>query len=212
MKLTEEEYSGFKKCIQEIEARTSAEVVLVVREASGSYRDIGLMSGAVVSWLFLLGAISVPAEISEFWLPLPMAFLFFGTSALVVRSRLKAWLARPKRKRAQVLRSARACFYEKKIHQTDSRTGILIYCSRLERQVCLLVDTGAEKKLIPERLRQFEMDFQKESPGGHKGRVRSLLENLRTFGVYLGNELPYVEATKSNQLDDLPEWSEEDAE
>ncbi len=210
MKLSQEDSRNLEVCIQEIELRTSAEVVLVIRETSGSYRDVAHLAGAIAAWCLLLIAMSVPATIPEYWLPLPMAFVFWAVSFIVVKSRIKIWFAGPKRKKAQVTKAANACFFEKKIFQTSTRCGILIYCSLLEKQTEFVMDIGATRALDAVKMEEFHQQLITHAyQVPHSKRVRGLLEVLRSFGIYLGHQLPRTQPETLNELENRPHFGED---
>ncbi|MBC7690285.1 MAG: hypothetical protein H7222_00820 [Methylotenera sp.] len=206
MKLSEKDSRLLEVCIQELEVRTCAEVVLVVRESSGNYRDVAHLIGAVSAWGLLLAAMSVPTEIPEYWLPLPMLFVFWTASWLIQHSPARVWFVTKKRKKVQVAKAAHACFYEKKIHQTTSHTGILVYCSLLEGRAEIVMDHTAEKALNSKRILEFQ-DHLITQVCKSTDRLRGLLEVLRTFGLYLGQELPPSTCEKPNELENAPDFS-----
>ena len=212
MKLNSSDAKLLEHCVQELELRTSAEIVLVIRKSSGSYRDIAHLGGAFAGWCLLVIAMSVPYDIPEYWLPLPMVAIFFMVSLSIKHSRLRTWFSAKKRKIRQVARSAHACFYEKKIHQTTAHSGILVYCSLLEQRAEIVTDRAAELALDAARVTEFQnlimSKFCRQS--NHSEAIRELLEVLRSFGVYLGKVLPASATEKLNELDNSPDLTEED--
>ena len=205
MKFTEADSRLLEVCIQELEVRTCAEVVFVLRESSGNYRDVSHLCGASAGWVALLFAMSVPAQIPEHWLPLPMAFIFWIVSYGVTHSRFRVWLATAARKKGQVSKAAHACFYEKKIHQTSSHSGILVYCSLFEKRVEIIMDRTAEKAVDLAKIEEFKVKITSHFGQLPAETLRGLLEVLRSFGVYLGTQLPPSLGEKLNELENLPD-------
>jgi uncharacterized membrane protein len=212
MKLNSSDAKLLEHCVQELELRTRAEIVLVNRKSSGSYRDIAHLGGAFAAWCLLIVAMSVPDDIPENWVPLPMVAIFFIVSLTIKHSRLRTLLSAKKRKIRQVARSAHACFYEKKIHQTTAHSGILIYCSLLEQRAEIITDRTAELALDPARVTEFQNLLMSKfcTQKNHSEATRALLEVLRSFGVYLGKVLPATSTEKVNELSASPDLNEED--
>ena len=212
IKLTPQDAQHIEICIQELEARTCADVLLVLRESSGNYRDVAHLMGAILGFLVLLIAMVAPVEIPEYYLPLPMILIFWITSWLVLHTKLKILFSGPNRKIAQVAKAAHACFYEKKIHQTSLHAGILIYCSLQEKQVELVMDRTAEQALESAKVLEFQDAFsQKACLTNSTERTRGILEVLRTFGVYLGSRLPPTNGEHLNELSNTPDFGEDDS-
>jgi uncharacterized membrane protein len=194
------------RCIQELEARTQAEVALVVRKHSGSYRDISYLFGAGVAFLALAFALFSPWEFPPHDIPLPLLAIFWVSGWLIQHSRVRVWLATRKRRRDQVKKAAFAAFFEKKVFGTHDRMGILLYHSHFEREAEIVADTAALAKLEPGRLEEFRALLGRAAET--RRPVIALGEFLRSFGVYLGHVLPWDEATqgaKLNEIDDGPE-------
>ena len=207
MKFSKNDARLLEFCIQELEVRTSAEVVLVIRESSGNYRDIAYLIGAIFSWVLLLSAIAAPFEIPEYWLPLPMVLIFVLVAWLVNRTASRVWFTSARRLHLQVAKAAHACFYENKIHLTEAHSGILVYCSFLERQVEIVMDRAAAKALSETVVQEFRQWIIERLYAGssHSEQVRGLLEVLRSFGVHLGKVLPPTGQPKLNELENAPE-------
>jgi uncharacterized membrane protein len=199
MKFSKKERELLDLCLHEIEARTCAEVVLVVRKWSGNYRDVNYLFGAFAAWLSLMIVLSVPAEIPDTWIPLPLIFVFWAAAAVSQRTYLKKWLTFRKRRDLQVKRASHACFYEKKIHQTTAHSGILIYCSTLERQTEIVMDRAAVAALDAVKMEEFSQQFSGVCDA--KNRFECLTQALRSFGVYLGQVLPVGAESTKHQLD-----------
>jgi putative membrane protein len=143
--------SDTRATVEEIEAQTSAEIVVALRRVSGSYRDADYLAGfllALVALLVMLFAdhtfplLSFPAGmIGTFALG---AFLSNGIAPL------RRALTSPSRRRAQVRTAARAAFVDQGISRTRGRTGILVFVSLLEREVEVVADIGVDPVLLGE--------------------------------------------------------------
>ena len=210
MKFNDREQQLLGLCIEEMEARTCAEVVLVIRKSSGNYKDVSYLVGAGMAWFALLLVLSIPTEVPEMWIPLPLVFVFWSLSWLAHRTPLRAWLSTRKRKSLQVNRAAHACFYEKKIHETSSHSGILLYCSSLEKQARIVMDRNAAAALETKRISEFEAQLTEAC--GSQDRFKALSETLRTLGLYLGAKLPSLPTPLAHELANLPELDQPDEE
>jgi putative membrane protein len=191
------------RCIAEVEARTRAEVVFLLRESSGNYRDVDHLFAAAVSFALLLFLLFSPVEFHPVSIPLPLLFTYGFAAVLCRYSPLRRWLTPRDRRERQVLRGAEAAFVHLGILKTRARTGVLIYVSRMEGRCWILPDSGAEVAFPKEARERFEQAF------AEGGRRRENLEVriggvLRTLGVHLERELPPEDdlTLRTNELPD----------
>ena len=141
----------FAETIAAIEAKTSAEVVVTVRERSASYRHVDLAMGSLFALVVLVTYVYAPLVFDDA-LAVPSVVLAFVGGAL-----LGSALDRPKRllvgadaRKALVLTAARAAFVEQGISVTRDRTGILVYVSLLENAVAVVPDIGVDPRAMGE--------------------------------------------------------------
>jgi uncharacterized membrane protein len=215
MRYSKTDHQMLARCIQEIEARSQTEVVLVLHRCSGLYRDVdylfGALCGLVVLGIELLG----PWEFHPLSLPLPLILTF----ALAARGSHKLgrygprrYLTSEKRRHQQVRHAAYASFREKKVAQTQNRIGILLYFSALEQMAELVPDEAAAKALAP-RLSELTQTLRLvcSEPRTIAASVQGLAEYLRHLGLYLGQVLPYdpSQGPRQNELDDTPDLEDE---
>lgn len=193
------------RCIRELEARTSAEVVLVVRKVSGNYRDIDYLFGAFMAFSALCVMLYSPWNFHPLSVPLPMALVFFVAAFACRRSGLRRWLTRARRREFQVARSAEACFFERSVGRARERVGILVYLSMMEKIGVILPDQGAASRLDARRLGQFALVLGAVARGGARRRAEHLGGFIRSFGVYLGRVMPPGVGGGHHELDDRPE-------
>lgn len=131
------------EAVQQVEARSSAEIVVVVRPRSGSYLHADLLAavgfGCATLWFLLFAPWEFePLEI----LAGPLAV---GALAGLLCARvppLRRALTRPAERRERVQAAARAAFVEKGVGRTRARTGVLVYLSLLERSAHVVADSG----------------------------------------------------------------------
>src|ERR1051325_2459209 len=134
------------ECVREIEAETDAELVIVVRARSGSYRQVDFLCGAVLAYAGLLFLLFAPWTFSRYWVAVDVLLLFALGFYISSRSDGVRRLMTTKKERADAVRAgAAAMFYEAGIANTASEMGVLIYLSLLERRLELIADRGVLK-------------------------------------------------------------------
>jgi putative membrane protein len=140
--------------IKEVEAQTSAEVVVAVRRRSGTYRQADYLFGFACAMTVLAVLLFAPQEFLVEMMPLDV-LLAFGAGALVASrvQPLERALTLAKTRRAQVQLAARAAFVDLGITRTSGRNGLLVYVSAFERAVEVVTDIGfsadARTRLAP---------------------------------------------------------------
>jgi len=129
--------------IKAVEARSSAEVVVTVRASSGFYLHADLIvagAAAVLSLAFLLFS---RFEFGIQWFVIDPLVVGAAVGWLSSRSpKLRRLLTPAKLRRRWVESSAHATFFERGIHLTADRTGILVYVSLLEETAAVIGDRG----------------------------------------------------------------------
>jgi len=210
MRFSDEESRLLGHCIRELEARTEAEVVLVARKSSGHYRDVSYLAGAFAAFTALGIALFSRWVIPALALPVPILAAFWGTAWLTQHSRARVWLTSRRRRSEQVRKAAYAAFFEKQVHETSARTGILLYCSRFEKEALILADHAARERLDQGKIAELERELARA--GSQARPARDLAEFLGKFGIYLGRMLPWDEATRGPKKDELPDAPSSDDE
>ena len=74
------------RTIREIEKSTDAEIVIVVRGRSGSYRHTDYLFGAVLAFLGLLFVLFSPFDFHTYWVPFDVVALFVAGALISSRS------------------------------------------------------------------------------------------------------------------------------
>jgi putative membrane protein len=175
--------------VRDVEARSRAEVVIVVRPASASYREAAL-TGALLGVFAALGVMLYsPWEFGLAWFLLDPALagvvagLAVHHSPFLVR-RLTASTGR----REAVHRAALATFVDRGVTATRERTGLLLYVSLLERRAEVVADRGILAAVEPTTwARQVEALVMAVAEGADGAAVA---EHLRGLGGPLAQELP----------------------
>jgi putative membrane protein len=186
-----------------IEARSRAEILWAVSARSAGYERgpavaAGLACSATLSfllfspWEFSLPVIAVA--------PVAAAALV-GLAGAAVPALVRLLSGRGTR-RGAVERAARAAFVERGVSHTRERTGILVYVSRLEREVVVVADKGITDVIAPDRWRAAVAPLERAVAGDES--IDALAAALDTLGALLARELP-VRADDTNELPDIAE-------
>ena len=108
------------QAISEIEKNTNAEIVVVVRGRSGSYRHADYLFGAIIALVGLIFVLFSPWEFHTYWIPFDVTGLFVAGAFVSSRG---DWLRRLFTSKTIQQKAARtgaaAMFYEAGIANTD---------------------------------------------------------------------------------------------
>ncbi len=134
------------QAVRDIEKNTDAEIVIVVRGRSGTYRHADYLCGAIVALIGLIFVLFSPFEFHTYWIPIDVAGLFIAGAFVCSRTDFVRRALTTKKFRAQAVRTgAAAMFYEAGIANTSAENGLLIYLSILERRLEVIADRGILK-------------------------------------------------------------------
>ena len=178
--------------VADIEKRTSATLGVVVHGASGAYRDVAFLFGAVVAWCGLLLILFLPDDIHFYVVPLDLAALFALAAWICSRTRLRRWLTTKRRRHRQVRTAAEAAFVAEGLHHAHRRTGILVYWSRLERRIEVIANSGVIAA-VPAK-DWHEWLFAVRRVPGQADPAAAFLAQLNDLGCLLEAHLPHTEA------------------
>jgi len=191
------------EAVKDVEARSSAEVVIVVRPQSGSYAHVDLALGVVFAcatlWFLLFSPWDFePQEI--FAGPLAVGAL---TGLLCARApALRRLLTRRAARRERVEEAARASFVAKRVSHTRDRSGLLVYVSSLERAVEVVADRGVLER-VPAHDWAAATRALDASVGRHLDGV-ALAAGIRALGDVLAPALPHGD----DDVNELPDGIE----
>jgi putative membrane protein len=143
--------SDTRDAVRDIEAQTSAEIVVALRRVSGSYRDADYLAGLLLALIALLVMLFADHTFPLLSFPAGMIGAFaLGAFCSTGAPALRRALTSPSRRRAQVRTAAREAFVDQGISRTQGRTGILVFVSLLEREVEVVADHGVDPVLLGE--------------------------------------------------------------
>lgn len=140
--------------INHAESRTRAEIVTVIAQTSDGYRYIPTLWAALVALsipgLYYLwnsfnssGWATTDLPNSEsYWLYSVQVLTFLGLGMIFQIPKARLWMVPNSVKRQRAARHAREQFYLQRLHETEGRTGILIFVSVAEQYVEIIVDTA----------------------------------------------------------------------
>jgi putative membrane protein len=178
--LTDEAKKALTEAVQEVEASTSAELVVAIRARSGSYLHADLIAGIVVGLAALAFLLFSQREFGL--LAFVVDTVVAGVLGGLIASRLpglRRALTRPAVRRRLAETAASRLFLEKRVHGTSGRTGFLLYVSVLEREAVVVADLGLEALAATESWQQAIGAIEAGVREGEDGvriaaRVRSL--------------------------------------
>jgi putative membrane protein len=190
-------------CVKKIESTTDAELVLVVRARSGSYRQADYLFGALLAFAGLLFLLFSPFDFHQYWVAIDVALLFVIGSVITSRSNsLRRLLTTDKFRSAAVRTGAAAMFYEAGIANTNAEMGVLIYLSVLERRLELIADRGILKGVNALEWNQQMFELHQ---AGRKADAQALQTGLENLGALLSKHLPAT-GENPNELPDAPRF------
>jgi len=161
--LNEAELDRIAEATRQAELKTSGEIVTVITNRSGSYAGHVLMAATAALFIVSVGYLTFLGPVAAllqrlFWtydVRHALGVLVFCQAAafiltyvvLTVWPGLKSLVISRKDKVDKVRRKAESDFFRHHVAATKGATGILIYISRFERRVELLVDSGIAAKI-----------------------------------------------------------------
>jgi putative membrane protein len=190
-----------RAAVAAVEARTSAEFVVVVTPASDSYGVYPLLWAALVA-LLAAGGITFFAPKWESRLVFAIqAVLFIVVAILLEFPGLRRHLVPGRVKRAYAARLARLQFDSRVRDRTAERTGLLLFASLAERHVEIIADEGIHARAGGESWRAVIAAFH--AAVGRGKLVDGLIVAINACGDLLAEHAPRA-APEANQLPDRP--------
>jgi putative membrane protein len=188
------------ECIKSIEAGTSAEVVVAVRSASESYRDVDYLVGFATSLVVLGVLLFHPHPFAVEGMPLGVVAAFaVGARASARTGSTKRAIVTRKRREKACLSAARAAFVELGVSRTQGRNGILVFAPMFERRVAVVADVGIDPaRLGPEwaaRVSALETSLENGAD------VERFLAALAALGSPLSAAMPH----RDDDVNELPD-------
>jgi putative membrane protein len=193
--------AALAKAVRDIERGTDAEIIIVVRGRSGTYRHADYLFGALVAFAGLLFVLFSPFDFRTFWVPFDVIGLFVAGAFVSSRSDLIRRSLTTKEFRARAARTgAAAMFYDAGIANTQAENGLLIYLSLLERRLEVIADRGILKAVPPLEWNNAVYELKKIA---RQPDPDSLVQAARDLGILLAEHLPAT-GENPNELADGP--------
>ncbi len=189
------------QAVRDIEKTTDAEIVIVVRGRSGSYRHADYLSGSILAFIGLLFVLFSPFDFHTYWVPFDVAALFVIGAFVSSRSDMIRRLLTRDGSRSKAARAgAAAIFYEAGIANTHAENGLLVYLSLLERRLEIIADRGILRAVpaLPWNHAVFEL-----KKVGRKPEPDSFTQSVRELGKLLAQNMPAT-GENPNELADGP--------
>ena len=186
--------------VRAIEARTSAEVVVIVRARSSAHRHVDLALGAALGFAALLVYVFAPVTFNDDVAPLAIASCFAAGALLSASLNVvKRPFVRRAARREAVRLAARAAFVDQGVASTRSRRGLLVYLSLFEREADVVADVGVDVSAMGPAWAQGIAALEAAVRGG--GAVEEVGKALLALGDLLATAMP-VTADDVNELPD----------
>ncbi|MCA9686823.1 MAG: hypothetical protein KC457_31950, partial [Myxococcales bacterium] len=128
--LSEHGKQALRGAIEAVEARSCAEVVIAVRDHSGSYLHADLITGGLAAVASVAALLYAPVDFALPWFLIDP--LVVGVLVGVLASRLpglRRLLTPASARAARVQVGAQAAFFARGVRRTRQRVGILVYIS-----------------------------------------------------------------------------------
>jgi putative membrane protein len=176
------------KAVQGVEAQTCAEVVVAVRRRSGSYRDANVLIGSLCATATLAFALFSPWPFSLRWIFLDPVLVGVATAlGAGYAPALQRWVTLGRERRRRVEVHARSMFVERGIDATTGRTGILVYVSILERDACVVADTGVTSRVPAAEWRDAVGEIERAA---RQSKAAAVVQAISKLGPVLARHLP----------------------
>ncbi|SRR5581483_9894605 len=189
------------QAVADIEKQSNAEIVVVVRGRSGTYRHADYLFGALLAFIGLIFVLFSPWEFHTFWIPFDVIALFVVGAWIASRG---DWLRRLLTTKAFQQKAARAgaaaMFYEAGIANTSTENGVLIYLSLLERQMEVIADRGILKCVPPLKWNHAVFELKEIAKDADP---ETLVAGLQSLGKLLAEHAPAT-GENPNELADGP--------
>ncbi len=189
------------QAVRDIEKETDAEIVIVVRGRSGSYRHADYLFGATLAFIGLLFVLFTPFDFHTYWVPFDVIALFLIGVYVSSRSDSIRRICTTEKSRAKAARAgAAAMFYEAGIANTHAENGLLIYLSLLEKRLEVIADRGILKAVEPLKWNHAVFHLKEI---GRRPKAETFIKGLRELGKLLAESLPPT-GENPNELADGP--------
>ena len=186
--------------VRAVEALTSAELVVQVRQAAALYREADYLCGLSLAMVTLLVLLFAPRSFAVASFPVQTLLGFALGSFLSSRfPAIKRRFVTNKAAARETYRGARAAFVDLGVARCSGRWGILVSVSLLERRVELVADIGVPwQSTLAGQWRSVEAELASAVTGADFERFIAALASL---GPALATALP----RRDDDVNELPD-------
>jgi putative membrane protein len=211
--LTREEEQRINAAVAEAERGTSGEIFCILAKRTSSYAEVPIAYASIAALLLPLAMVAVGFHPWEFgWStgeaePEQATLAYAALQAIVFMVVLLVTAIRPVRmmlapeplKRSRVQRIALQQFMAKGLHQTEGRTGVLIFAAAEERRAEVIADEGIYRKVDAE---VWTEALEARAAGlKRKDAAEGFVEAVRLCGAVLAQHFP----AKGDNPNELPD-------
>ena len=185
--ITPQEHATLAREIRAAEAKTSAEIYVVVAHSADDFRLVPFLWGAVFA--LILPWILWFATSLRFELILSFQVLGFAVvSGVLSAPSLRYRIVPPGLARDAAQRAAQAQLMAHGVHLDSTRSGILLYVCMLPRHIEIVADRMIQAKLNRDHWQKLVELIASEAQSGRL--AEGLTAAIRTTGEVLGKEFP----------------------
>lgn len=186
--------------IKEIEAQTSAEVVVAVRHESGVYRAADYLFGALAALSTLAFMLFSRRVFPIRWFPADVTVAFVvGVFVCANFPLLRRLLTPGKQMKENVHAAACAAFIKMGVSRTTGRNGILVFVSLFEKKIEVLPDIGVDMSALDKDWPRFLAGLEQSM--GFQADFDRFVEGLRALGPIAKGPMPRSE----DDVNELPD-------
>jgi putative membrane protein len=190
--------TAFAGAIAATESTSAAEVVVAVRVRARTWIHVHFLVGLVAAWLglgFMLYS-DHRFGLAQFLVDPLVVGVLAGFASTLSAPLVRALTPAVYRRRA-VTTAARAAFYERGVHHTTGRSGILLYIALTEQMAELVADDGVVRSVEPDGWKKACAAIDRAVARGGEATAKALAE----LGPMLALALPR-DAEDVNELPD----------
>lgn len=193
--------AAVEAAVRDVEAHTSAELVVAVRRRAAAWRVVDVAVGAAAGFAMLLVLLFHPAPFVVAWMPLEVLGAAI-VGGLLSRGSwgLRRLLVSRAQRRAAAQLAARAAFVDLGVSRTRGRSGLLVVAFLQERLSEAVLDVGLDARALGDAWPRALAAVDEAVAAADAERF---LTALRALGPILGAALPR-QADDVNELPDAP--------
>ena len=184
------------EAVRSVEGCSCAEMVVEVRDRSGSYAHADSRFGALFALVTLVVLLFARWEFAPGWVVVDTA-VAYGVGLLISRGShfIRRLMTTGDDRERKVHTAAAATFIDRGIAKTQRSTGMLVYLSMLERRIELIADRG-----ILDAVPSLEWNQLAESIRGRRSTQSTLVDVLHALQPLLLRYAPNAPGDR----DELP--------